>query len=195
MPYYYRGTVRVPFEPMDHLLAVVMPDPKGPEQAKSQQRDVLKLAADRGLSVEPIGENIARNGIHVLRLSEDTGKKQWDELAEALRSAPGIAHVGPVLKLFAENATILTGELIVRFREGTKRAEIEKIATAHGLEILGRFNPLGPVYRLGSKEPPSYRLLETCAHLASEDAVEYAEPNLIHTAEEDVVTPADFLFP
>jgi len=195
MPYYYRGKIRVPFEPMEEFLAVVMPDPEGAEQAKSQRSEVSKLAADRGLRLEPVGENIVQSGIHILRLPEGSDAKQREDAAAGLRDTPGILHVGPLLKFFEENVTILTGELIVRFRSDTTEGEIEKIAARHGLHILGRFKPLGPVYRLGSRDAPSYRLLETCARLAEEDAVEYAEPNLIHTAEEDVVTPADFLFP
>ncbi len=195
MPFYYRGKIRVPFEPLDDLLAIVMPDPGDPEEMKSQRSDVVKLATDRGLRLEPTGENVARNGIHILRIPEDVEGKRREELVETLRGTPGIEHAGPVLKLFADNATVLTGELIVRFREGTREAEVEKLLAGYHLRILGRFGPLGPVYHVGSKEPPSYRLLEICARLAGEEAVEYAEPNLIHTVEEDVVTPTDFLFP
>jgi subtilisin family serine protease len=195
LPFYYRGKIRVPFEPMDDLIALVMSEPVGAEQLDEQRSFVRTLATGQGLEVRETGENIARNGIHVLRIPAQIPAERRRELIEVFRRRPDVKEVAPLLKLFEHNATLLTNELIIRFREKVTDNDIQRMARNYGFEVQHRFAPLGNVYRVALEAPPSYELIDIFNRIAEEEIVEYAEPNLIHTVEEDAVTPTDFLYP
>lgn len=195
MPYYYRGNVMVPFEPINDLVAVVYEE--DPSAGIQGEADALteKIAAQHGLTSEPVGENIARNGIHIMRLPESLPPEETGRLLQSVAEHPEITAAGALLHLSGENATLLTNELIVRFAKHTSEEAVEAVASKYGLKIAQKIVALGNVYRMKLDMPASYEVLEVCRNLARVGGVEYAEPNLIHTVEEDTVTPTDFLFP
>lgn len=75
------------------------------------------------------------------------------------------------------------------------RAEAEQITAGLGLRIRRRISAVGNLYHLSTDDAPSYDVLVTVNPLAERDDVDFAEPNLLTTAEEDAITPTDFLFP
>ena len=54
---------------------------------------------------------------------------------------------------------------------------------------------MGNVHRLRFAGPATYAVLDASNGLADEAEVVYAEPDLVHTVEQDAVVPTDFLFP
>jgi len=197
MPYYYRGKVRHPFKPMDDLIAVVMASAPAekPGYEEGQRAEVVKIAEEFNLEFKETGKNIARNGIYILRFPDDAPEEERQEIVRSLGQYDNISHVGQALKLLEQNATLLTNEIIVRFDDEVDDSTIERLAGENNLRIRKRMAVLGNVYRFAVDGPASYEVLEVCNRLAPLDFVVYAEPNLIHTVEDDAYTPTDFLFP
>lgn len=197
MPYYYRGKVKVPFRLMDDLIALVMaPAPvEKPGYEKLRREEVSEVAKEFDLEVEETGENIARNGIYILRFPESALEEERQKIIESLTQYDTISHVGLVLKLFEQNATLLTNRIIVRFNDEVDENIIRRLAKDNNLLTRNKMSVLGNVYQFVLDGPPSYAVLEVCDRLAREDFVKYAEPDLIHTVEEDAFIPTDFLFP
>lgn len=54
---------------------------------------------------------------------------------------------------------------------------------------------MGNVHRLRFEGPASYAVLDAINTLTNETEVVYAEPDLVQTVEDDVLSPADSLFP
>jgi subtilisin family serine protease len=199
LPYYFRGTVRVPFEPLPGVLGVMTkPDraAQGTQKGRGRRRAAAEIdtAAQRmgGRTIRS-GGNFERSGITIVQLPEDQ-----DAVAEGLRALqddPGVEAVGAVVRLSDENASFLTTLIIARFDEGVEEAEVARIAKRHGLAAEGRFTALGNVHRLRFPGPATYAVLDAANALAAEPEVVYAEPSLASTTEEDAIVPTDFLFP
>ncbi|HYO12946.1 MAG TPA: S8 family serine peptidase, partial [Thermoanaerobaculia bacterium] len=114
-------------------------------------------------------------------------------VGELLRQ-PQVQLAGPVVLLRERSLSYLINELIVRFRAHVTEESVRGIARQHGLEIL-RAVPYSPnTYHFSSPGPASYELLAVADALARREDVEWAEPNLVTTAELDAVTPTDFLW-
>ncbi|QBX35128.2 VWA domain-containing protein [Paracoccus liaowanqingii] len=199
MPYYFRGTVRVPFEPLPGVLGV-MTKPDGAAQGAQKDRGRRPAASARDTTAQRIGGrsirsggNFERSGVTIVQLPEDQ-----DAVAEGLRALeedPGVEAAGAVVRLTDENASFLTTLIIARFEEGVEEAEVERVAKRHGLAAEGRFTALGNVHRLRFPGPATYAVLDAANALAGEPEVIYAEPSLASTTEEDAIVPTDFLFP
>jgi subtilisin family serine protease len=74
-------------------------------------------------------------------------------------------------------------------------AAVAQLAGRHGLTPVGRFGDLGNVHGLRFGGGATYALLDASNALAAEAEVLWAEPDLIHTVEDDGVNPTDYLFP
>lgn len=70
----------------------------------------------------------------------------------------------------------IEGEVLVKFKAGVTREEIEGICKAYGLSLMKRIGSTG-VYRF--KIPPTRRVKDIADALNEDPHVEYAEPNYI----------------
>lgn len=202
MPFYYRGTVRVPFQPIDDAVGVVLRDPVVHSAGRSRPVDpgevaarAQRLAESPGITLLRSEGNFANSGVAVLGVQDDRAGRDPDAALGRLAARDEVEHAGALVKLSEEHASFLTDMVVARFADGVDDAAVARIAARHGLTPLGRFGDLGNVHRLRFGGPATYAVLDAGNALAAEPEVLWAEPDLIHTVEEDAVRPTDFLFP
>ncbi|WP_179220100.1 S8 family serine peptidase [Rhodococcus sp. NCIMB 12038] len=193
MPFYYRGTVRVPFEPVDDAVGVLLRNP-GERSEEDLAASADGIARSIGAEMVRSHVNFARSGIAVVGTTGDHTRGA-EALLDELGQTDGVERAGAIVKLFDNNASFLTNTVIARFVEGVDDERVATIAARHGLTPDGRIHALGRVYRLRFAGLASYAVLDASNALADEDDVVFAEPDLIHTVEEDSIVPTDFLFP
>lgn len=199
---YFRRTVRVPFEPIPRAVGVLMRE-RG-SQADSVPREidygeitarVRRLVGSVDAELLRWGGNFTRSGVFVVGSREVTGERILDDLLGRLADRDDIEHAGALVRLSARHASFLTQTVIAHFADGVEDTTVADIAGRHGLTPLSRFGDLGNVYRLRFPGLATYAVLEASNALAAEPEVIWSEPDLVHTAEDDAVIPADFLFP
>jgi subtilisin family serine protease len=202
MPYYYRGTVRVPFEPIDDAVGVLLREPTTDVAAalRSRSHGETRSLADRvagevGATVRRSGGHLARSSIAVLAAEADATPAGPRALLERLSGRDDVEMSGALVRLDDDNVSFLTEQVLARFADGVDDTAVATIAVRHGFSHVGVFVPLAGVHRLRFDGPASYAVLDAANSLAAEPEVVWAEPDLVHTVEDDAVTPTDFLFP
>lgn len=68
----------------------------------------------------------------------------------------------------------IEGEMLVRFKSGVTKQQIEELNRSHGVRVLGLIEGIG-VYKLGL--PPGTTVPEMIERYRTSPLVEYAEPN------------------
>jgi Carboxypeptidase regulatory-like domain len=194
MPFYYRGTVRVPFEPVDDAVGILLRQPReaAEDEVRARAHDVARRVDAEVIRSHP---NFARSGVAVVRVTSDRTRGDPEALLNDLAQGNEVEQAGALVKLFDDNASFLTNTVIARFEEGVDDSTVTAIASRHGLTPAGKVAALGNVHRLRFAGPATYAVLDASNALAEEPEVVYAEPDLVHTVEEDAVVPTDFLFP
>jgi subtilisin family serine protease len=202
MPFYYRGTVRVPFQPINDAVGVLLRDPGVDAAGQPRRVDpgevtarVQRLAEYPGTTLLRSEGNFAASGIAVIGLQADSVDRDPDALLGRLAARGEVEYAGALVQLFNEHASFLTDMVVARFADGVDDATVARIAARHRLTSLGRVGDLGNVHWLRFGGPATYAVLDASNALAAEPEVIWAEPDLIHTVEEDAVSPTDFLFP
>jgi hypothetical protein len=183
MPYYYRGKVKVPFEPLPGTIGVLAQSTTKGDIA----RPVAAVIERIGGQIIRSGKNFTRSGVVVLRL-EEASDEALARLLRELEKELSVASAGAVVQLSQDHASFLTGLVIARFQEGVEDAAVAAIAERHNLRREGSFGPLGDVHRLRFAGLATYAVLEAANALAEEPEVVWAEPDLTATSEEDAVT-------
>ncbi|RMZ77989.1 hypothetical protein DV737_g4091, partial [Chaetothyriales sp. CBS 132003] len=187
LPAYFRGRVRVPFEPVLDAVGVQL-NPNGTDDDNDaidslvpDQSEVIRFRDRQHVVVRVPGP------------ITDGGADALDDFRGRAQALGGIAQVGALVALSDRGASFLTDTIIVSLLTGN--VDIVDIAARHGLEITKQFGVLPHTYMLRSPAGSGYDLLHRCAAVAAEPGVRYAEPNLVTTTENDTVIPSDFLFP
>ena len=103
--------------------------------------------------------------------------------------------VGPLVRFDKESLSLLTNELVVKFKGHIVLDEVPEIAKRFNMETQRRLPQAGNAFLFRIPGSASYAILNVAAKLVESGMVEYAEPNLIHTVVEDTLNPSDFLFP
>lgn len=192
MPFYYRGRVKVPFEPLPDYLGVVIREPLSADRYFPQ---LEALAKEYELERIEGRDNLLRNGLYIYRIPPATPDSTRDAIQESFRKQEFVFLCAPLVKLFEKNASLLTDSIIARFKGEVTQDQITAISRELGLEIVRSIPYAGNAYQFRAKGPISYRLLGICERLVETDMVEYAEPDLWHTTEDDQINPTDWLFP
>jgi subtilisin family serine protease len=189
MPYYYRGKVKVPFEPLPGTIGVLAKAENAPDRKRG---DIADAARRIGGTIIRSEGNFARSRIVVLRLEH--GDEALTNRLRELTDDPSVEAAGAVVRLSENHASFLTNLVIARFAENVNDSSVAEIAGRHSLTPEGRFKALGNVHRLRFAGPATYAVIDAANALANEPQVIYAEPNLAATSEEDAIVPTDFLF-
>lgn len=191
MPYFYRGVVKVPFEPMDHIFGVVLEIPED-EKAIAM---LNAFAGKQKVILQPADENYQKNGLYIFSFPDDSTIDKKEKIIATFRSQKGILTAGPMLKLKEKAASLLTDEIIVRFKGNIEEKEVQEISRKLGLSIVRTISYAGNAYQFRVNQQGLYKSLEICRNLADTEVIDYAEPNLYHTVQYDAITPPNFLFP
>jgi hypothetical protein len=202
-PYYYRGKVKVPYEPDEERLALVIPEQqepprkgRGKRKAQPPGREQLArtIAGKFKLKLEEHHEVYLENGIFISSFPKGTSKSERLRIMAEIEKEKMVMAL-PVLKLTEKHATLLTSEIMVKLDHHAGEEVIQNITKEFGLKIKRRISALGNFYHLTTGKPPTYEIIEISNKISEMDWVEFAEPNVLFTVEEDAITPTDYLFP
>lgn len=192
-PFYYRGTVRVPFELVPDAVGVLLREaPSGAMDDDEAMARVARVADRLGASLRRGEGNFARSGIAVLGLPADDA--DIEGVLQRLASDEEIEQAGALVQLSDDHASFLTDRVIARVDPGVDDAQLSEMASRHNLTPEGTFGDLADIHRLRFAGRATYAVLDAANDLAAEPGVTWAEPDLIHTSEDDAVIPTDFLF-
>lgn len=191
MPFFYRGVVKVPFEPKDDLFGVAVTDPEDEKTVEA----LLAFARKQKIESRKTDENYRKNGLSVFVFPAGISADEKEKLLITFQNQKGVLAAGPLLKQDEKNASLMTDEIVVRFKGGIEQDEVQKIAKKLGLTIIRTIPYAGNAYQFRVSKRGMYRSLEVCQQLVEMKIVEYAEPNLYLTSEDDAIVPTNFLFP
>ena len=182
LPHYYRGAAKVPYERLP-LIGVSFTG--SPELVDRNSR---ALAAHFQLEEVPVGPSVSSENIRVFRTA-DLPAELLDATAKA---RAGIRHAGPVVSIRKDAVAFLTNEFIVKFKPEVSSDEVKTLTTRFGCTTLRPIPYAGNAFLIQAKD--SQNGLDACDALVASGQVEYAEPNLVATAHDDQVAPADTLY-
>ena len=188
LPHYYRGAAKVPFEPLPLLGVSFRGTPDVVEQ------NARALAVRFELEEMPVDTSVSSQNIRVYRPSSGQPTPgQPSILNEIRKSDASIRHVGPLVAMRKDLVVILTDEFIIKFKGSVTADEVNTLANQLGCTVLRPIPYAGNAFLVQTPDP--FRGLDLCDELVATDLVVYAEPNLVGTAHDDQVTPADTLYP
>jgi subtilisin family serine protease len=191
MPFYYRGTVKVPFKQQDEKFGLTLHAPED----KNQIELLKRISEEFKLTEVKTHDNYKKNGLFIFSFPSKFKEEEKQKLLETFKKRLNTPVVGPILKEDEKNATILTDEIIVRFKGSVEEKQVQAISKELGLTILRTIPYAGNAYQYRVNKGSMYKALEACNKLVEMKVVEYAEPNLYHTYEEDAIVPNNYLFP
>jgi len=191
MPFYYRNNVKVPFTPVTDRFGVVF---KAPEE-KNIEKIVSTIEQQYKVRLVKSDENYRKNGVYLFQYPDNLSEEEKQKLETSIGKLSGVSLVAPVLRQSDKNASLLTDEIIVRFKGEVEANEVSKIAREFNLKIIRTLPYAGNAYHFKVNKTTSFASLDICAKLMDRGIAEYAEPNLYHTYEEDAIIPNNFLFP
>lgn len=189
LPYFHRGVVRVPFEPVTDALGVSLgpagaPWPRGPEAVRTRAHDVGAKLGTRPLRDGPSFE---AGRVTVLAMREDD--------LPAVLGLDAVEQAGVLVRLDDDHASFMTGATIVCLAPGVGDDAVADLAEAYGFTVDGPVGGLDRVHRLRLPGGGTSAALHASNLLAQDAAVAWAEPDLVHTVVEDSIVPGNFLFP
>jgi hypothetical protein len=137
MPFYYRGTVRVPFQPIDYAVGVVLRDPgaaagePGLVDPSEVTARAQRLTEDPNITLLRSEGNFANSGIAVIGVPGDRVDPDPDVMLGRIGARDDVAHVGTLVRLSDQHASFLTDMVVARFAEGwtTRRWPNSRAAT------------------------------------------------------------------
>lgn len=209
LPYFYRGRVRVPFEPHRDLVGVKLRDPR----SKEARDAVVRLA--KTLKLKEYGDvpqPAADDGFLLFR-----GDPQ--AIPDALRrleEVDGVDHAGAVLLIRERSVSLLTNEFVLKLADEVPPGRARGLLEGKGdqkkdgsasdgeeggrnddgaVEILRAIPYIPGAYHLRRRGPATLQVLDVANRLAERAEVEWAEPNLVTSVELDQVVPTDYLWP
>ncbi|MBX3639146.1 MAG: S8 family serine peptidase [Nitrosomonas sp.] len=202
-PYYYRGKVKVPFIPDENHVALYITrqlDKKSGEKRTLQSLEKYRIETLRavtkefGLQLDKDKDGLLKSGVAVCSFDTNIDKARRQEILAKIHQQNKAAAL-PIIRQTDKGVALLTNEIMVRFEEDVEQKSIEAIAQKFKLKIKRKIKALGNLYHLTTDALPTYDLLNVINQLSALDEVDFAEPNLASTEEEDAITPTDYLFP
>lgn len=193
VPFYYRGKVKTPLFPIKDRFAIVNIEEQ-PSSKKESATGVKRLLKKHNLIEEKVSENLRANGIVVCKFPSKTTAKSQREICGKIDKEKTLKSA-PIVHMDDDNASLLTNEFIVKFEDYVEEGDVKKLVQKHKLKVKRKISALGNVYHFSIGDVASYEIIELANKIAEQEDVIYSEPNLIHTVEEDAITPTDFLFP
>src|SRR6266849_2777572 len=126
LPFLYRGQVKTPFRPQSDLLAIALDE----NMSKDAVTKLDKTAEQEGL----VSQFVDLNGqpprhARVFRFPSGISDAPRREIVRKLVAMAGVHPLGPLVHFDRdESVSCLTDELVIRFRAGVTRAQVDELA-------------------------------------------------------------------
>ena len=190
LPHYYRGRTLVPFRARPELLAVVL---RRPDELRAMHAELEGMGQPLHARLREVPANLRANGVFLYQLPEDGPERASLDLQATLSRHEGVLLAGPVLSLLPDNVSVLTNSVIARFKPHVREVEARALARRLKLEVVRSIPYAGNAFEMKAPGPVTLATLDLCDSLIKSALVEYAEPDLWHTVENDLITPSDWL--
>lgn len=172
MQFYYRGAIKVPFEPNFTTFGVVI----GGDSVKNTIQEI-----ERKFEIKVSG--FYKTDVYLFKYPADVPNELKDKFRNEIKqNIKGVRLVSPILRQTGKSVTLLNDEIIVKFKSDISEKAIEKLIEENGLEVLRQIPYVARGYQLKAKSGNGYQMLDLCKQLYESNLVEYAEPNLFSTA-------------
>lgn len=199
-PRYFRGRVRVPFEPVVDAVGVMQPTPIHAEESEyvadligQPVRGEVTFSDDNVAIVQLTDLHLDTDHEGITRDARPSRVQALDFTVEAINDrTPDETLVGAIVSMNEQGASFLSDAVVVSLLSDD--IDIDGLARQHGFVVETTLRALGRTYRLRSAGDAGYGLLDRIEALAAVPGVRYAEPDLVSTVIYDAVTPNDFLF-
>jgi len=204
-PYTLQGGTRVPYQSRPELIGVIFSFRQEIDQNAIQEIlelfNRLSLLPEKpliiGVEIEDVGllqTPQLRKSVVVRRTKIPEDKDNELDLAE-LRKNRWIEAAGPLFRVEADEFTVFTNRIMVRFRPEITRSEIGRILEEHRLKIMQEMT-YAPSLFVASANPAIGEGINLIAQgLMDTGTVEYAEPSLAQVYNVSTSTPNDYLWP
>jgi hypothetical protein len=189
LPFYYQGTVRIPFEPPKDKIGVSLLDRREGEKALDDTIEEFPLEKT------DTPDTVREDNVVILRWKDGTSGEDRRTFLHRLNELDFIRVAGPLLHENEEYATFLTCDLIVKFELDVSPKRVGQICNEFNLKNIRPVPYAGNAFLLRGRHSPDLRLLEIANALRELKDVIYAEPNLVQTAVDHAIVPTDYLFP
>ncbi len=185
LPFYYRGAVRVPYEPLPFIgVSFVSPSPSVEARA---------AAIATQFQLEPIKATPTMDaGLRLFRIPDPALERQA-QLAAELTKIDGVRHAGPVVALDDTGVAFLTSEFVIKFKPTVALDDAAGMMANAGLAVRRQIPYARNAFLTQARDASAG--LAACSALVASERVEYAEPNLVATGRNDAINPTDVLFP
>jgi subtilisin family serine protease len=186
LPFYYRGTVKVPYKPLPLIGASFA----GPS---SKVEGIATAIATRfQLEAMPVEKPQLDGRVRVFRVPGAGDAERLSQMAAEVWQFEGVRYAGPVVALGDRSVAFLTNEFIVKFKPTVAPDDRLAQITSSGLTVQQSIPYAGNALLVRARDAAGG--MDACAALIESGNVEYAEPNLVATTRDDSCTPTDVLF-
>jgi len=193
-PFFYRGKVKVPFTPRNDLLAASM----NSSIPTNQKNALIGHVSKFDLENVPVSKAIMDNNVMVFKIkSKDVAENVNKRLKihEELSKNKTVEFVGPILRMDEKSLSFLTNQIVVQFKKDINDEEITTLIKKYNLDIVNNIQyAKNKTYLLSTRKEATYEMLEICEQMVQSGKVEYAEPDIFSTVEEDSINPTDLLY-
>jgi subtilisin family serine protease len=187
--FYYRKSQKVVFTPDIAKVAISLKS----DLSKAEEKQLKELLSANELEAIKAKGPFKDTDVRILRLPDSLKKKDRRKLVNRLLKHPLVKKAGSIVHLSDKSVSFLTDELIVKFKKAIDAGKLEALANAANLKILRKLPYAQNAYVLQANAVTDYDIITAINKLALKETVEYAEPNLVTTVQNDF-TPNDFLF-
>jgi subtilisin family serine protease len=178
-PFYYHEGMPVELELDPTRLVVEVSH----QATVAQLADRARAAALQMRSARPLSQAA---GHWLLQLSEGTPREAVLRATDNLRTSAGARFVGNAyrarsapLMAYEDEGIVLINRLVVRFKDGTSRSEIERLNGTLGTRILREPQPDSGRFVFWLSYPPAGDPLRVAATYDRHPLVEYADPDKV----------------
>ncbi len=187
--FYYRKNVKHVFKPIESKIAISVK----PDLSKSEAKQLKELFSANELVATKLKGLVKDGDVRILRLPDGLKKKDRKKVVNRLLKHPLVQRAGSIVHHSNQSMSFLTDELIIKFKQAMDAEKLEALAKAANLKILRKLPYVQNGYVLKAKANADYDILTVINKLALKKTVEFAEPNLVTTVQNDF-TPNDFLY-
>jgi subtilisin family serine protease len=164
-----------------------------PKVTDDDEKNLTSFAKGFKLINVNVGEQIRNENARVFRYHSRTSEKEKSQILGRIQEHQAVQLAGPVITMTKDSLSILTNELVVKFKVDVTKEKAYAITKKLGVNILRSIPYSRNAYHMSLGKLASYSILDTCEKFVKTGLVEYAEPNLYTTTVLDY-TPNDFLF-
>ncbi len=191
--YFYIGEKKVYYRMPENRFGLLV-------ENQRQKGELLKTVLNndklRVLKAEPEQEdkdNPDITNIGMFKVAKEISDNEFNELNKTVGKYNGVTDLLRPILIDKVRLAFLTSEIIVRFKPHITQTHIEELSREFNLVQIRKFPYASNTFKFRVKGILGYKVIEIANTLAESEDTVYAEPNIRHAMEDDLV-PTDHLY-